>query len=252
MTTTSERYYHNHEYAYQVIKNRNELGWGHKKTIEEVDDFFGKDFFQQFLLQRFQQPHECFFLEIGCGSGPRAAFAAQYGMKSFGVDISQTAIELANKIAKEKDLKIDYRVQDLMRLSEMNQQFDLIYDGHCMHCIVFDDDRKKCFQEIKKSLTEDGFYIYETMLFNPNMKFNMPETHFEFDKNGILWVKAYEGAADTIEKNGESWFPQRRILQAEEIFEEIFANGFQVVHQDTIVQANPNDPFMFRFVLEHA
>jgi len=52
-------------------------------------------------------------LDVGCGSGRISLPLAQEGYQITGIDISAVSIEKARQYAKERDIKIDFRVFDI-------------------------------------------------------------------------------------------------------------------------------------------
>ena len=74
-------------------------------------------------------------LDIGCGSGDNAIYLASKGFKVTGLDYSKTGIEEAKKRSKRKQFDIHFRVHDAFRLTDLNQQFDIILDYGLYHNI---------------------------------------------------------------------------------------------------------------------
>ncbi len=67
-------------------------------------------------------------IDLGCGVGREAIFLAQRGFEVTGVDISPTAIGMAEKAAAEAGVDVDFLVDDLTRLTHVSGTFDLIVD----------------------------------------------------------------------------------------------------------------------------
>ena len=156
-----KRYYQGHEGVYQRLKKRGQNCWG--------NDDFENVHMLPFLLEAlkhgdFKEPSEVRALVIGCGTGPLACVLAQRGFQVTGLDVSQTAIAMAQHESQSRGLKINYRVGDVCRDSLPAHQFGLILDSHCLHCIVPEDDRRFVLNSVRNALTDDGVFILETMM----------------------------------------------------------------------------------------
>jgi SAM-dependent methyltransferase len=77
--------------------------------------------------------------ELGCGTGPGACFLAE---REFFVD----AIDIALKIAAERNLDVHYEVMDVTQIPPTGARYDLIVDSYCLQGIVLDRDRKRCLR----------------------------------------------------------------------------------------------------------
>lgn len=99
-------------------------------------------------------------LELGCGTGEKAVYLAKKGFKVIAVDISQTAIKHACRLARKEKVKIELHAKDATDLSFLkNLKFDFILDFANLHGIP----RKKhkvYSQEIIKHIDTGGlFYL---------------------------------------------------------------------------------------------
>lgn len=76
------------------------------------------------------------------------------------IDFSSTAIEQAHGLSK-----INYEVADLTKPNVLlKQEYDLIFDSHCLHCIEESSDRKSAFNNILVALKPDGIFAAEMMV----------------------------------------------------------------------------------------
>jgi cyclopropane fatty-acyl-phospholipid synthase-like methyltransferase len=67
-------------------------------------------------------------IDLGCGAGREAIFLAREGFDVTGVDISPTAIGMAEKAAIEEGVEVSFLVDDLTDLSRVKGLFDLLVD----------------------------------------------------------------------------------------------------------------------------
>jgi SAM-dependent methyltransferase len=77
-------------------------------------------------------------LDVGCGTGEHALLAASRGLDAAGIDFAPTAIERAEKKARERGLAARFLVADALELGVLGEQFDTAVDCGLFH--VFDDD----------------------------------------------------------------------------------------------------------------
>jgi SAM-dependent methyltransferase len=71
-------------------------------------------------------------LDLGCGTGRNANYLAERGNNVIGIEISQTALELAKSRARELGVNVDYRLGDIGAYSAYtdiaNDSVDVILD----------------------------------------------------------------------------------------------------------------------------
>ncbi|OFZ17449.1 MAG: hypothetical protein A2X86_03030 [Bdellovibrionales bacterium GWA2_49_15] len=236
--------------AYQQIKSKGFVGWGNAKTIEELGDIEMHEFLKSSTKRWIQNPEGKMALDLGCGSGTTAFTLAKLGFSVRGIDISETAIAMATDLAKKQNLKIRFEVGDILQLDKLNEQFDLIYDSHCLHCIVFDEDRRLVLEGIRNALTDSGIFLLDTMIamdkVNPADGLEM----LRFDTDYILWHKTSTSSdRGVIEIDGQYWCAQRRIYPEAKVLDEISEAGFKVMMKSLDSQGE-NHPRLLRLVLK--
>lgn len=67
-------------------------------------------------------------IDLGCGAGQEAVYLATRGFDVTGVDISPTAIGMAEKAAADQSVDVRFVVDDLTVMSKVEDRFDLIVD----------------------------------------------------------------------------------------------------------------------------
>lgn len=242
-------YYHAHESAYQQIKSNGYVGWGNAKTLNDLGDNVTKQYLTDTVNRFFPEVQGKKALDVGCGTGTTAFMLSRMGMDVTGVDISETAIEMGRDLSKQQNLNINFVRGDVLELDKLNQKFDLIYDSHCLHCIVFEDDRQKVLTSAKKSLSDGGIFILDTMVM-PNEPHDPAHTYdtLRFDEDFILWHKTKSSySKGVVELNGQAWCAQRRIYPPHMIMAEVAKAGFVVISDR--LDPQPNEVSMLRLVL---
>ena len=108
---------------------------------------------QFFELLKKQHPDEVKILDIGCGNGWVSVLAAKEGFRVWGVDSSSTAIQEANKAAKEFGVeeKCHFEVGDALDLPHEDQFFDVLIDRGLFHHIL-PENRALYFKNILRVL----------------------------------------------------------------------------------------------------
>ena len=70
----------------------------------------------------------CRALDLGCGTGSNAIFLAQQGFDVTGVDFATSAIEKAKRRAAAAGARVQFVVDDLTNLRQVQGTFDLLVD----------------------------------------------------------------------------------------------------------------------------
>ena len=96
-------------------------------------------------------------LDLGTGPGTQAIALAQRGFQVTATDLSDTAIQKAQAIAKEKGLDIFWKQDDILN-SNLAQKFDFILDRGCFH--VFLPERRQDYVNVVGNLIKPGGYLF--------------------------------------------------------------------------------------------
>jgi ubiquinone/menaquinone biosynthesis C-methylase UbiE len=94
-------------------------------------------------------------LDVGCGGGLDAIFLAQCGFDVIGMDISSTALRIAERRANEAHVKVNWCLGNVLDLPVENATVDLITDRGLFH-LIEDDDRPKYSSELHRVLKLHG------------------------------------------------------------------------------------------------
>jgi 2-polyprenyl-3-methyl-5-hydroxy-6-metoxy-1,4-benzoquinol methylase len=96
-------------------------------------------------------------LDLGTGPGTQAMSLAARGFKVTGTDISSTAIEKAQAVAKEKGLDILWRQDDILK-SSLDQKFDVVLDRGCFQ--VFPPEQRQDYVRVVDGLIKPNGYLF--------------------------------------------------------------------------------------------
>ncbi len=237
----SDRYYGMHENTYRRLEADGVSCWD--RTA--FDAFYMRPFLE-LALARLEPRSGRQALNLGCGTGPVTCFLAAHGYSALGVDLSPTALRMAGQIAAERCLDARFERNDVLDIVG-EERFDLIVDSHCLHCIIYDDDRQRLYATVQRLLKPDGVFLVETMARHDGVNFGEA---FLLDDAGVLWRRWDRGeSADTKRFNGEVWHPNRRVLAPAALDAELRAAGFVVEWVQTRHEDQPGEPRNFQAIL---
>jgi 2-polyprenyl-3-methyl-5-hydroxy-6-metoxy-1,4-benzoquinol methylase len=96
-------------------------------------------------------------LDLGTGPGTQAMQLAGRGFDVTATDISETAIDLAGKMAKEQGVEIDWKRDDILD-THLDRKFEMIFDRGCFH--VIDPERREEYASAVAALLKPGGYLF--------------------------------------------------------------------------------------------
>ena len=181
-----------HDEVYRVRRGSEDYpGWDDAKSFEEANAIVRE------VMAWPEVPHSGRLLEIGCGAGNHLVpLAPEFELA--GMDISPTAIDWAKERAQAAGVTADVRAGDVRELPWDDATFDVVRDGHLLHCII-GDDRPKVLAEARRVLKPGGTFIVFTMCGDKGLPADQwdPATRMCM-RNGV--ATRYVGFADDIER----------------------------------------------------
>lgn len=165
-------------------------------------------FFQEVVRPRLNQSES--ILEIGCGN--YSLFEeCKLNANITAIDFSAVAIDQAPKS------NIIYQMRSITDENFFSEgEFDLIFDSHCMNCLVQHWDRERAFNNIFKTLKNDGLFAGEFMVQPINGKVEIPlkmiksarelEEEILSHKFKIIYFMISKDSSFVNEVNGEKIF----------------------------------------------
>jgi cyclopropane fatty-acyl-phospholipid synthase-like methyltransferase len=97
-------------------------------------------------------------LDVGCGTGEHVLMAAQAGLEAIGIDISPTAISMAEDKANKRGLAAKFLVLSALRLTTLEMQVDTVLDCGLFHNLT-GDDRLRFVSGLRAILRPGGHYF---------------------------------------------------------------------------------------------
>jgi 2-polyprenyl-3-methyl-5-hydroxy-6-metoxy-1,4-benzoquinol methylase len=222
--------YQYHEQAYKTMKAKGICCW--EKLLspknKEIDNQS-----QRFLKEVFAKkwfPKEGKAIELGCGTAPILRMICQKGFEGVGADISKTAITMAKQQTDSSKIqfkRMDVCSNDVGKLGK----FDVVIDGHCLHCVVAASNRRKFLKNAFKILNKNGILIIMTMCGGVNKKQLQKTGHEGKIVKDILYIPDKKG-----------FLPVRKISVQKIIAQEVANAGFSILLAN-YVQPTGKDPF---------
>ncbi len=99
-------------------------------------------------------------LDLGCGPGLYSELFHQAGYKVTGMDFSERSIKYARNSAKEKNLPIEYMLQDYFKLN-LSERFDIVTLIYYEYGTFPPEDRVKLLKNIRAALKPNGLLIFD-------------------------------------------------------------------------------------------
>lgn len=146
-----------------------------KQIFNRYYQKYQEKYFSQSLLSFFEAhvrhriPEFSTILDLGCGNYSIFEEVKDLKAEIIAIDFSSEAIREAPKSA------IHYREKSLTDDSFFSEdKFNLIFDSHCMNCLVEESQRAKAFENIFNALKTDGLFASEFMVQPIDHRVEMP------------------------------------------------------------------------------
>lgn len=98
-------------------------------------------------------------LDLGCGTGRNANYLADIGNKVIGIEISKTALSIAQNRAREMGLQVDYRLGDIGKPYEIeDNSVDVILDVTSSNSL--DEQGRDIYLSEMNRVLKNGGYVF--------------------------------------------------------------------------------------------
>lgn len=198
--------YELHEKVYQNLKKNNLKSWSEQKDL----DLMTQDFYEILENVNLQDKR---LIEFGCGTALELIQIMEQSKginEAYGIDISETALEIARENCENKALKLHFMKASVLDLSQLyDQAFDIALDGRCLHCIIA-EDRNTFLKEVYKVLKLDAYFVVNSMCSV------LPKEQVNYDSNTKYMCMS----------NGT---PVRYIPDPQDILDELTNAGFSII-----------------------
>lgn len=97
-------------------------------------------------------------LDAGCGTGENALYLASLGLSVLGVDVAETALNMAREKARDREVDVEFVACDAFQLRRLGRRFDTVVDCGLFHS--FDADERKEYAASLALVTEREGTVY--------------------------------------------------------------------------------------------
>jgi SAM-dependent methyltransferase len=152
-----------HNASWRNRENENTMSEVWNKVYKSDKAFFGEEAsnFALLCFNHMKMNNVKRILELGAGHGRDTTFFASNGIEVEAVDYSPIAVELLDKITKEKRLPIKPRIFDVRKaLPFPNGYFDAIHSHMLLNMRFSLDELHFIFSEIRRVLKRKGFNFF--------------------------------------------------------------------------------------------
>ena len=140
--------------------------------------------------------------DFGCGMGTYATQLAEKGADVTGIDFSEMFIQHAKEVAKQKEMDINYVLQDSLEF-ETEERFDLITLLLCDFCALSPSQRKTMLKKFYKFLKPDGSVLIDVYSLNAFNQREEAETYEHSRLNGFWSPENYYCIQNTFKYDEE-------------------------------------------------
>ena len=133
------------------------------------------DFFQKNIRSRLPSG-QVQILELGSGTRSQFADISLPHARILAIDRDERKCEFAEAVSGVTYMCADISSESFQDLIQ-NEKFDLVFDSHCLHCIVEPAERAWSLHNIKASLKDGGLFCAEMMIQSKRKELEVIERH---------------------------------------------------------------------------
>ncbi len=216
------------------------------------------------VVSRFRVGVNTRIADFGCGPGLYTTPLAEKGADVTGIDFSERSIRYAKEIAAQKELNINYVVQNYLEY-ETAKTFDLIIMIMCDFCALSPAQRKQMLKKFHALLEPEGSVLLDAYSLNAFKERKETSIYEENQMSGFWSPENYYGFLNTFKYEKEKVILDKfTIVEAsrtkeiynwlqyfslESIKQEFRENGFRIDEYYTDVAGTPFSPDSNEFAI---
>lgn len=131
-------------------------------------------------------------LDLGCGTGTNAIYLAKIGWNVVAVDFSSRAIAIAKRKARAEQVNVKWLVNDVSRLHNISEVFDLILDIGCFHGLN-QAQKEQYLANIKSFLSQNGTFLLYGFLHSPGQTMGITQADLESIRESFVITQQEQG-----------------------------------------------------------
>jgi ubiquinone/menaquinone biosynthesis C-methylase UbiE len=97
-------------------------------------------------------------LDVGCGIGENTLHVASQGLSALGVDVAETALQMARKKAASLGVKAEFVTADALHLDRLGRKFQTVLDCALFH--TFSSEERPEYVASLASVTQKDGTLY--------------------------------------------------------------------------------------------
>jgi SAM-dependent methyltransferase len=97
-------------------------------------------------------------LDAGCGSGENTLHVASLRLSVLGVDVAETALEIAREKARNRGIEVEFAAADAFELQRLGRMFETVLDCGLFHAL--DGDERTRYVASLASVTRHNGTLY--------------------------------------------------------------------------------------------
>ena len=176
-------------------------------------------------------------LDIGCATGDLANELARQGFAVTGIDLNSKMIGIAKEKARDKNIRADFKVQNMMEL-DSDEKYDLVLClGNTLPHITTWKELNGFIGLLYKVLKKDGYFIFQILNYDKVLKdkeinfsriegeeYTLEREYPEIGENGIVFkIKYYDKITHEEYSDSTKLLP----IEKNKILECLSQNGFK-------------------------
>ncbi len=210
----------------------------------------------EWIAARFNIGAETRICDFGCGPGLYSSPFAEMGADVTGIDFSERSIRHARETAQQKQLAVEYILQNYLEFSP-RKKFHLLTMIFVDFCVLSPVQRKRLLEVFEACLEKDGKILLDALSLNYFNQVSEESTYEYSAADGFWTAEPYYAFVDTFKYEDEKVVLDRHTIfeetrtrevynwlqcySLESLGQELDENGFRILEHYSDVAGTPFD-----------